>query len=91
MMVVQAKTGAQLGHNSLITQHRVTAETVGQVAQAERGCWKIDNENHNVLTTKGYQVEHNFGQGKKSLSALLLSLNLLALLCHTVLEWSDDK
>jgi hypothetical protein len=43
-----------------------------------------------VLKTKGYHVEHNFGHGKKYLSAFLLSLNLLAFLFHTVLEWSDD-
>jgi len=35
-------------------------------------------------------VEHNFGHGKQYLAAVLLSLNLLAFLFHTVLEWSDD-
>jgi hypothetical protein len=40
---------------------------------------------------KGSHLEHNFGHGKQYLSAFMLSLNLLALLCHTVLEWSDDK
>ena len=52
---------------------------------------KIDNENTNVLKTKGYHLEHNFGHGKQYLSAFMLSLNLLALLFHTVLEWSDDR
>jgi hypothetical protein len=47
------------------------------------------HENTNVLKTKGYHLEHNFGHGKKYLAALLLSLNLLAFLFHTVLEWSD--
>ena len=41
--------------------------------------------------TKGYQLEHNFGHGKRYLAAFLLSLNLLAFLFHTVLEWSDAK
>ena len=49
------------------------------------------HENNNVLKTKGYQLEHNFGHGKKYLAAFLLSLNLLAFLFHTVLEWSDAK
>jgi hypothetical protein len=89
--VVHANTGEPLDHNSCITNHRVTAETVAEVAQAGRGRWKIANENTNVLKTKGYHAEHNVGHGKKSLSALLLSLNLLALLFHTVLEWSDAK
>lgn len=36
-------------------------------------------------------LEYNFGHGKKYLAAFLFSLNLLALLFHTVLEWSDAK
>jgi hypothetical protein len=44
-----------------------------------------------VLKTKGYHLEHNFGHGQQYLSAVMLSLNLLAFLFHTVLEWSDDK
>jgi hypothetical protein len=44
-----------------------------------------------VLKTKGYHVEHNFGHGKQYLSATMLSLNLLAFLFHTVLEWSDEQ
>jgi hypothetical protein len=91
MTVVNAKTGEQLYHNSWITNHRLTADTVVDVAQAGRGRWKIDNENNNVLKTKGYHLEHNFGHGKQYLAAFMLSLNLLAFLCHTVLEWSDDK
>jgi hypothetical protein len=89
--VVNAKTGVQLYHNSFITNHRVTAENVAKLAQAGRGRWKIENENNNVLKTKGYHVEHNFGHGQQYLSAVMLSLNLLAFLFHTVLEWSDDK
>ena len=41
--------------------------------------------------TKGYHLEHNFGHGKQYLAATMLSLNLLAFLFHTVLEWSDEK
>ncbi len=89
--VVNAKTGEQLYHNSWITNHLLTADNVVAVAQAGRGRWKIENENNNVLKTKGYHLEHNFGHGKQYLSAFLLSLNLLAFLFHTVLEWSDDK
>ena len=91
LTVVNAKTGEQLYHNSCITNHRLTADNVVDVAQAGRGRWKIENENNNVLKTKGYHLEHNFGHGKQYLSAFMLSLNLLAFLFHTVLEWSDNK
>jgi hypothetical protein len=91
IMVINAKTGEQLYHNSFITNHRLCAETVSQVAQAGRGRWKVENENNNVLKTKGYHIEHNFGHGKRYLAAFLLSLNLLAFLFHTVLQWCDEK
>jgi hypothetical protein len=90
LTVVNATTGEQLYHNSCITNHRLTADNVLDVARSGRGRWKIENENNNVLKTKGYHLEHNFGHGKQYLSAFLLSLNLLAFLFHTVLEWSDD-
>jgi hypothetical protein len=89
--VVNAKTGEQLYHNSCITNHRLHDDNVMDIAQASRGRWKIENENNNVLKTKGYHVEHNFGHGKQYLAAFLLSLNLRAFLFHTVLEWSDAK
>ena len=34
--------------------------------------------------TNGYNLEHNFGHGKQTLSNLLVSLNLLAFAFHTV-------
>lgn len=91
LTVINATTGEQLYHNSCITNHRLTADNVVNVAQAGRGRWKIENENNNVLKTKGYHLEHNFGHGTQYLAAFLLSLNLLAFLFHTVLEWSDEQ
>jgi hypothetical protein len=83
------KTGEPLYDNTCIPNHRLRAENVAQMAQAGRGQWKIENENHNVLKTKGYHLEHNSGHGKQSLAATLLRLKLLAFLFHTVLEWSE--
>ena len=42
------------------------------------------------LKTKGYNLTHNFGHGKQHLSTLLATLNLLALLFHTLLELYDS-
>jgi hypothetical protein len=36
-------------------------------------------------------LEHNFGHGKKHLSSLLASLNILAFLFHTILGIVDNK
>ena len=61
------------------------------MAQAGRARWKVENENNNVLKTKGYHIEHNFGHGKQYLSAVRRSLTLWAFLCHTVWAWSEDQ
>jgi hypothetical protein len=89
--VVNAKTGEPLSHTRFMTHHRVTVATVAAVAQAGRGRWQIAHENPHVLTTKGSHVAHNCGHGKQDRAAVLLSLHLIALLFHTVLEWSDTK
>ena len=89
--VVNTTTGEPLSPTSGIPNHHITAEHVAEAAQAGRGRWKIANDNTNGLKTNGDPVEHHFGHGKQSLSAVRLSLNLRALLCHTVLEWSDAK
>lgn len=89
--VVHAQTGEQRSHPSCITHHRLSADNVAAVAQAGRARWKVENEKNTVLKTKGYHLEHNFGQGQQDLSACMLSLNLLAFLFHTVLEWSADR
>lgn len=88
--VANAKTGEQLYYNTFITNHHLRSDNVAEVAQAGRGRWKSENENNNVLKTKGYHLEHNFGHGKQYLSATMLSLNLLAFLFHTVMQWSDE-
>jgi hypothetical protein len=53
------------------------------------GSW--GNENNNVLKTKGYHIEHNFGHGNQHLASLLLSLNLFAFLFHIVLDLVDEQ
>lgn len=75
--------------NSWVTDHPITDQQVVEIASASRCRWKAENENHNVLKTKGYHLEHNFGHGQQHLAALLLTLNLLAFLFHTVLQLTD--
>lgn len=73
------------------TNHLVTHDNVVALASAARARWKIENENNNTLKNHGYHLEHNFGHGKKHLSNLLLTMNLLAFLTHTVLGWLDQR
>lgn len=91
LRVTDERTGQVLYHNAFITHHRLNDETVVQVVAAGRSRWKTENENHNVLKTKGYHLEHNFGHGQEHLAACLLTLNLLAFLFHTVLQLVDPS
>ena len=89
--IVREDTGAQLYKNAFVTDFEVTETTVEAIARDGRARWKVENENNNVLKTKGYHLEHNFGHGNQYLASLLLSLNLLAFLFHTVLDLVDEQ
>lgn len=86
LVITDEKTGKTLYQNSFVTNHPVTADNVAELAQVGRSRWKIENENNNVLKTKGYHFEHNFGLGSQDLANVLATLNLLAFLLHTVQE-----
>jgi hypothetical protein len=78
-------------HNSFITDWNITEKNVAGLVAAARARWKIENEHNNVLKTKGYHLEHNFGHGKQHLSSLLMTMNLLAFGLHTLLELADKN
>ena len=89
MKVTQEREGHCLYFNSFITDHLLFDGVLMEMGQSARARWKSENENHNVLKTKGYHLEHNFGHGHQGLANILLSLNVLAFLCHTVLALVD--
>ena len=76
--------------NGFVTNLQITDHNVAAIVAAGRARWKIENENNNTLKTKGYHLEHNFGHGKKHLSSLLATMNLLAFLYHTFLSFTDE-
>ena len=84
--------GKRTYYNSFVTDLAITRDTVAELAACGRARWKIENETFNVLKTNGYNLEHNFGHGKKTLASILVTLNLLAFAFHTaaylgVLAW----
>ena len=72
--------------NSFVTSMTVTEDNVEDLAACGRARWKIENETFNVLKTKGYNLEHNFGHGDNHLAATLATLNMLAFAMHTVCD-----
>jgi len=83
--------GRTVYRNSFVTNHEITEKNVTETVMAGRSRRKTENENSNVLKTKGYNLEHNSGHGKKYLSPLLLTFNLSAFLFHTALDIFDNK
>jgi hypothetical protein len=84
-------SGKVVYRNTFATSLDINEQNVKQIVADGRARWKIENENNNILKTKGYHLEHNFGHGKKNLATLLLTFNLLAFLFHTVLDLMDEK
>jgi len=75
--------------NSWITDKAATDTNVVYLAECGRARWKIENEHHNVLKNRGYNLEHNFGHGSRHAADTFFLLNLLALQFHTILEYCD--
>ena len=73
-------------HSSFITNLPVNKENISELASCARARWKIENETFNVLKNNGYHLEHNFGHGKQTLSALLVTLNLIAFTMHSACD-----
>jgi hypothetical protein len=88
-MTTTSEKGEVLYKNAWATSHHIKEHNVAELATAGRARWKIENENNNTLKTKGYHFDHNFGHGTQHLANLLATMNLLAFLTHTVLEWID--
>lgn len=91
LTITHAQTTEQLYHTAFVTNHPLTDETVIDLARQGRARWKIENEHNNVLKTKGYHLEHNFGHGQQYLANFLVTLNLLAFLFHTLFDLFDDQ
>jgi hypothetical protein len=90
-LTVRTEDGEISYHNAFITNHKIKKKNVAYLVLCGRARWKVENGNNNILKTKGYNLEHNYGHGKKHLSSLLATLIILAFLFHTILSFMDNK
>lgn len=67
-----------------VTDIPLTNENVYRIMRAGRARWKIENETFNTLKNQGYNLEHNYGLGKKHLSAVFVTLMMLAFLVDQI-------
>lgn len=91
LTIIHEEEDTVLYKNSFVTNLEVDEHNVQIITQAGRTRWKHENEGHNVLTTRGYHIKHNFGHGKEHLAAVLFTLNLLAFFLHTFLLLVDTR
>ncbi len=85
------QAGTEIYHNSWVTDVEVTKRNVSEIVGIGRAKWKIENEQFNIQKNHGYHLAHNYGHGKKNLSAVFYYLNLLAYLMHIILERGDQE
>ena len=83
--------GKQTYHNTWVTDFEVTKDNVAVITDIGRSRWKIENEQFNVQKNYGYNLEHNYGHGQKTLSMVFYLLNLLAFVTHLILEIGDQQ
>lgn len=76
--------------NSWITDIEINQSNIWQFVQTGRCRWKIENECFNTLKNQGYEINHNFGHGKKHLSHNMYLSTLLAFFLHQIMELCDD-
>ena len=62
--ITREDNGKRLYHNTFITNHTLNRSNVIPIVRDGRARWKSENETNNVLKTKGYHLEHNFGHGQ---------------------------
>lgn len=91
LTITHEDTGEVIYRNAWATNHVVTSKNVAQLVKVGRSRWKVENENINVLKTKGYNLEHNFGHGDLHLANVFFTLNLLAFLVHTAQHLVNDS
>ena len=75
---------AILNRFSWITDLVITPDNVMEIMRCGRARWRIENETFNTLKNQGYNLGHNYGLGKKHLSAVFMHLMLLAFLVDQV-------
>jgi hypothetical protein len=69
-----------------VTDLHITADNVADSVCAGRARWKIENETFNTLKNQGYNLEHNYGHGKKHLSTVFATLMMLTFLMDQIQE-----
>ena len=69
---------------SWVTDLTITPDNAMEIMRYGRARWRTENETWKTLKNQGYNLGHNYGLGKKHLSAVFMHLMLLAFLVDQV-------
>lgn len=83
---INIQTGKIIYANSWITDIEIVYSNVRELVKVGRSRWKIENETFNTLKNQGYQLEHNYGHGKKHLATNFAILMFLAFLVDQIAQ-----
>jgi hypothetical protein len=81
-----SKEGDIIYKNSWVTNYEITGDNVKELVIAARTRWKSENEGFNIAKHHGYNIEHNYGHGKKNLSYNLYQMNMVSFFVHQIEE-----
>jgi len=84
------KTGNIIYKGAWITDLPITEAQIPHIIKAARARWKVENETFNTLKNQGYNLEHNYGHGQKSLASNFALLMLLAFLVDQIAQHADQ-
>jgi hypothetical protein len=83
------KTGKTIYKGAWITDLPINEAQLPELVNAARARWKVENETFNTLKNQGYNLEHNYGHGQKSLASNFALLMLLAFLVDQIAQHAD--
>jgi hypothetical protein len=72
-----------------ITDLPLSADKMPEMVAVARARWKVENETFNTLKNQEYNLEHNYGHGKKFLASNLALLMMLAFLVDQIAQHAD--
>ena len=84
-----SKSGEQTFYSTWVTDIEITAQNAQELVAVARSRWKIENETFNTLKNQGYNLEHNYGHGKKFLATNFAILTFLAFLTDQIAQHLD--
>ena len=80
--------GKVVNRFSWVTDLKINRDNAMDIMRAGRSRWRIENETFNTLKNQGYNLDHNYGLGKKHLSVVFTILMMLAFLIDQACQMS---